>query len=281
MAIKTGKELAAACENVAKNYKTLYVNGCFGWPMTATMKQRAKKEQAYNRKPDRAPKIDAASADTFGFDCVCMIKALLWGWNGDKTKSYGGATYTANGVPDIDADQMIQRCKGVSTNFSNIKVGEALWIQGHIGIYIGNGLAVECTPRWKDGVQITAVHNIGTKSGYNGRKWTKHGCLPWVTYEDTNAEKTPTVAVKPAEQQTCSVALPVLRFNAKGDCVGALQALLIGKGYDLGKYGPDRNGIDEHFGLATENAVEAFQEDNKLEVDGVCGPKTWAKLLGV
>ena len=281
MAIKTGKELAAACENVAKHYKTLYVNGCFGWPMTATMKQRAKKEQSYNRKSDRAPKIDAASADTFGFDCVCMIKALLWGWKGDKTKSYGGATYTSGGVPDINADQMIQRCKGASTNFSNIKVGEALWMPGHIGIYIGNGLAVECTPRWKDGVQITAVHNIGTKSGYNGRKWTKHGCLPWVTYEDTTAEKTPAVTVKPAEQKTCSVALPVLRFNAKGDCVGALQALLNGKGYDLGKYGPDRNGIDEHFGLATENAVEAFQEDNKLEVDGICGGKTWAKLLGV
>ena len=79
----------------------------------------------------------------------------------------------------------------------------------------------------------------------------------------------------------CSVALPVLRFQDKGDCVGALQALLIGKGYDLGKYGPKRNGIDEHFGLATENAVEAFQEDTKLEVNGVCGPKTWAKLLGV
>lgn len=273
MAIKTGKELAAACENVAKNHKTLYVLGCFGWPMTATMKQRAKKEQSYNRKTDRAPKIDAASADTFGFDCVCMIKALLWGWKGDKTKSYGGATYTSNGVPDINADQMIQRCKGVSTNFANIKVGEAVWMSGHIGIYIGNGLAVECTPKWADGVQITAVHNIGKKTGFNGRTWTKHGCLPWVTYEEAPIEA-------PA-QKTCSVALPVLRYKSEGDCVGALQALLIGKGYDLGKYGPKRNGIDEHFGLATENAVEAFQEDTKLEVDGVCGPKTWAKLLGV
>lgn len=273
MAIKTGKELATACENVAKNYKTLYVLGCFGWPMTAAMKQRAKKEQSYNQKADRAPKIDAASTDTFGFDCVCMIKALLWGWKGDKTKSYGGATYTSNGVPDIDADQMIQRCKGVSTNFANIKVGEAVWMSGHIGIYIGNGLAVECTHRWKDGVQITAVHNIGKKTGFNGRTWTKHGCLPWVTYEEAPIEA-------PA-QKTCSVALPVLRYKSEGDCVGALQALLIGKGYDLGKYGPKRNGIDEHFGLATENAVEAFQEDTKLEVDGVCGPKTWAKLLGV
>ncbi len=267
MTIKTGKELAAACENVAKNYKTLYVLGCFGWPMNEEKKQRARKEQAYNRKSDRAPKIDAAGADTFGFDCVCLIKALLWGWCGDKSKSYGGATYTANGVPDIDADQMIQRCSGVSTNFANIQVGEAVWMEGHIGIYIGNGLAVECTPKWKDGVQITAVHNIGTKTGYNGRKWVKHGRLPWVSYGE--------------DAKTCSVALPVLRFNDKGAAVGALQALLMGKGYDLGKYGPKRNGIDEHFGLATENGVEAFQADNQLESDGICGAKTWAKLLGV
>ena len=81
--IKTGKELAAACVDVATNYKTLYVLGCFGWPMTEEKKRRAKNEQSYNRKANRAAKIDAASADTFGFDCVCFIKALLWGWRGD------------------------------------------------------------------------------------------------------------------------------------------------------------------------------------------------------
>ena len=34
--------------------------------------------------------INAASADTFGFDCVCLIKGLLWGWCGDKSKTYEG-----------------------------------------------------------------------------------------------------------------------------------------------------------------------------------------------
>lgn len=47
--------------------------------------------------------INAASADTFGFDCVCLIKGVLWGWHGDKNAVYGGATYTSNGVPDIGA----------------------------------------------------------------------------------------------------------------------------------------------------------------------------------
>ena len=52
----------------------------------------------------------------------------------------------------------------------------------HIGIYIGDGLCVECTPAWKNCVQITAVGNIGTKSGYNTRTWKKHGKLPYVDY---------------------------------------------------------------------------------------------------
>ena len=31
-------------------------------------------------------------------------------------------------------------------------------------------------------VQITAVGNIGSKAGYNTRRWTKHGKLPYVDY---------------------------------------------------------------------------------------------------
>ena len=126
--------------------------------------------------------INAASADTFGFDCVCLIKGILWGWRGDTAKSYGGASYAVNGVPDIGADQMITKCAGVSTDFSNVAVGEALWCEGHIGVYIGNGLGVECTPRWDNKVQITAVANIGKKEGYNARTWRKHGKLPYIDY---------------------------------------------------------------------------------------------------
>ena len=189
MAIKTATELVAKCKEVVQNYKTLYVLGCFGAPLNAKNKDRYCKNQAYNKQASRTKKIQGASSDTFGFDCVCLIKGLLWGWNGDTSKTYGGASYAANDVPDIGADQMIKKCKDVSTDFTDILPGEAVWIAGHIGVYIGDGLAIECTPKWKDGVQITAVHNIGTKSGYNGRKWTKHGKLPYVTYEKPVAPK--------------------------------------------------------------------------------------------
>lgn len=267
--IKSGKELAAACEQVANDYKTLYVMGCFGAPMTASSKERYTNNHSYNKAADRKSMILNASADTFGFDCICLIKGLLWGWDHDLNDVYGGAVYGSNGVPDIGTEQMIAVCKDVSTDFSKLAVGEMLWLQGHAGVYIGNGLAVECTPIWKDGVQITAVHNIGKKSGYNGRTWTKHGKLPYVTYDKVEAPAPTTKAEKPSD-------LPVLKKGSEGNSVKALQILLIGYGYSCGRYGADGD-----FGGDTEKAVEAYQKDRGLEVDGVVGPATWADLLGV
>lgn len=201
MAVMTAAKLVEKAIDIARNYKTLYVMGCFGAPMTPANKQRYINNGAadhYNARADRRAMINAASADTFGFDCVCLIKGILWGWSGDKNNIYGGAKYGSNGVQDYNADGTISICKGVSTNFSKIEVGEALWCKGHIGIYIGGGLAVECTPKWQNKVQITAVGNIGVKSGYNTRTWTKHGKLPWVDYSETQtAPEEPAKPTKP------------------------------------------------------------------------------------
>lgn len=265
-AIKTAAELAAKCKDVALNHKTLYVLGCFGAPMNASNKDRYSSNLEYNRRTERMVKIKSATANTFGFDCVCLIKAILWGWVGNTSHQYGGATYKSNGVPDIDDSAMIKACSDVSTDFSNIQVGEVVWIQGHIGVYIGDGLAVECTPNWKDGVQITAVHNIGTKSGYNGRRWTKHGKLPYVTYEKAKVETKVETKV--------NVELTMLSKGAEGEQVKTLQRLLIALGYDLGGYGADGD-----FGGKTDTAVRAFQKDKKMAVDGIVGKNTWDKLL--
>ncbi len=150
-------------------------------------KERYCKNNAYNKQPSRTAMIKAANADTFGFDCVCLIKGALWGWNSDKNAVYGGAKYESNDVSDRDCNVIFDKCSGKTTDFSKIEVGKAVWLQGHIGVYIGDVLAVECTPSWKNCVQITAVANIGAKSGYNSRRWTKHGKLPYVTYEGVSS----------------------------------------------------------------------------------------------
>lgn len=195
MAVMTNKELAAKLRDVATNYKTLYVMGCFGAPMTEANKTRYCNNYSYNKKAARTAMIKAASADTFGFDCVCLIKGILWGWNGNKNATYGGAKYASNGVPDIGADSMITKCSELSTNFNDIEVGEAVWMSGHIGVYIGDGLAVECTPSWENKVQITACNC--TKSGYKRRNWTKHGKLPYIEYvKETVVAPQPVVSDK-------------------------------------------------------------------------------------
>lgn len=144
----------------------------------------------------------------FGFDCVCLIKGILWGWTGDASKTYGGAKYTSNGVPDIGADSMIRVCKDVSTDFGKIIPGEAVWLSGHIGVYIGGGKVIECSPAFLNRVQVTACLNIGKIAGMNGRKWTKHGRLPYITYDMTE-ETTAGSATKPAGRPGTSGGPPI------------------------------------------------------------------------
>lgn len=187
--IKTNLAFAETAVQIAKHYKTYYVNGCFGAPMNASNKKRYTQNTQYNR--NHAAQIMALPPDTYGFDCVCLLKGILWGWCGNLKDVYGGAKYGSNGVGDIGENTMIAKCIGVSTDFKNVQIGEMLWMDGHAGIYIGDGLAVECTPSWKNGVQITAVLNIGKKEGYNGRKWTKHGMLPYFAYVGGNVTQKP------------------------------------------------------------------------------------------
>ncbi len=315
----TAQELATAAKDAAGK-KTLYVLGCFGAPMTKNNQERWLLEQSYNRKPEREAKIKAAAADTFGFDCVGFLKALLWDWSADNGQEYGGAKYQSNGVPDIDERGMLNACTDISEDFSNIQIGEYLWMAGHCGIYIGDGLAVECTPKWNDGVQITAVLNIGEMAGCNGRCWTKHGKLPYVVYEAESPAQSRYYRIRTGWEDAASqigayihldnakaacadgykvfdwngeqvyptaekadtvhVGLPVLKKGAKGDSVRALQALLIGHGYKMSS-GTTAYGIDGSFGGATDRAVREYQQKNGLSVDGSVGSATWSRLLGV
>ena len=217
MAMKS-KALVEKAVDIAKNHKTLYVMGCFGAPMSATNKKRYTKNHDYNKAADRTRMINAATADTFGFDCVCLIKGILWGWTGDKSRTYGGAKYPtsadlkAGACPDVSADGMIARCTGVSTTgWASMVPGEAVWCKGHIGIYIGDGLAVECSPRWANKVQITAVAGCGKKAGYNTRTWTKHGKIPWVDYSDQSGA----APVQPPAQGTTTPTPPASSGEVK------------------------------------------------------------------
>ena len=184
----TNLELKDKLLDIVNNYNTIYGMGTWGWVVTKSAIDRKVKESSWwtsSRVKTISKVIDKGY---FMFDCVGLIKGILWGWNGSD-KIYGGAGYACNGVPDVNTEGMLSKCKNVSTDFSKIEIGEYLWMSGHCAIYIGDGLCIECTPAWKNGVQITAVANIGKKSGYNSRTWTKHGKLPYITYEKEEVEE--------------------------------------------------------------------------------------------
>lgn len=93
----------------------------------------------------------------------------------------------------------------------------------------------------------------------------------WGAFRAEGAEDGP----KP-EPATGTIILPELAKGDTGSTVKAMQILLVGRGYKLPRYGADGD-----FGSETRSAVRSCQLRNGLEVDGICGPATWKKLLGV
>lgn len=297
--VMKASEFVAKIKNIADDHKTLYVMGCFGAPMTAVNKDRYTRNHEYNRKPSRTAMIKAATRDTFGFDCVNMIKAVLWGWSGDKSKAYGGAKYLTNGVPDVGANAMIKLCTEVSTDFTKIMVGEAVWMEGHIGVYVGDGLAVECTPSWRNGVQYTACNR--SKTGYNRRNWTKHGKMPWIEYDVESSSSSSSSSASAqgytlkqfvmdiqratgakidgdAGPETLSKTITLsTKLNNKHPAVYYVQRRLRALGYT------EVGAIDGSFGPKTKSAVMHFQKDHGRTVDGEITARqiTWKKLLGM
>lgn len=257
--------LAAMAYKTAKNLKTLYVMGGLGQPLTASNKVSLVSRYPYNES--HSQDIYAASSDTFAFDCVCFIKSLINGFRGDPGLPYGGATYNAV-IGDITCEQMIASCENVSADFSKrLQIGEIVYLPNHVGlvISISPALAAECTPKWDNKVQITAVNS--DVPGYHRRDWKKHGTLnKYIEYKTTEVFS--------------DVELPDIVKGSSGPAVKTMQMLLTARGFSCGPAG-----IDGKCGDATVEAIKGFQAANKdmngkpLEVDGKCMALTWASLI--
>ena len=269
-------------KKIATDYKTLYVMGCIGAPLTTANFDRWLKSYSYNAKPVRKEMIRAAcntTPRTFGFDCVCLIKSILWGWDGNPNAAYGGAEYCSNGVPDINETGMINVCKNVSTDFGNITAGEVVYMPGHIGIYVGNGEVVECSPAWENGVQFTKLPQ---------RNWTKHGFLPYVDYGKAKPDVKPKPEPKPS---SFLGAKGYLSIGDRGENVrklckfmydmfpGYASVLHRNKNNLLGNYyGENIQAWVKEFQRRTVAEAKAYGLTEKQYVDGMVGPTSLAIL---
>lgn len=277
----------------AVQVKSLYVQGGYGAPLTDSNKNRYYNNTAFNRRPARQAMVKNASADTFAFDCVCLPKGILWGWTGDLTKKDGGAVYGSNGVPDCTVEYMINACPDASTNFSNICPGEVLYMSGHIGVYIGEGVVIECTPIWNNSVQYSWLGNLPEYKKGHYRIWTKHGHLPWVDYGSQPTPPTPTYTQKQfitdvqkalkvpvdgiAGPVTLGATVTVSKYiNTHHAVVLPMQKYLNALGFDVGT-------PDGWTGPKFDAGLKAFQKANGCVVDGEATAKklTWQKLLGL
>ena len=200
------------------------------------------------------------SGNLWYFDCICLVKGILWGWRADVNLKHGGAIYKSNGVPDYNETKFFNLCSSISTDFNNIHIGEMVWMKGHVGIYVGDGHVIESTKGWgKNKVVESDIAKDGTSSlkGVKRYKWLKHGFITYVEYvlhETFNLDR-------------------ILKKGCKGLEVRELQKQLINKGYNCGKWG-----IDGSFGNDTVKAVKKFQKAHKLVQDGIVGEKTAHKL---
>lgn len=165
--------------SIAKKEKTVYGWGAIGAPAS------------YGNNKSRY-KVPNAPDDSFIFDCSGFAyKALPLGWYGDHNRVYGGADPAR--YPELyNCNDILSMCSAVSDDFSKILPGEVLYMSGHVGLYIGNGKAVECTSAWKGGCLFSEVQNCNIDTGLQyKRTWLKHGRLPFVSYSEPTPAPTP------------------------------------------------------------------------------------------
>lgn len=70
-----------------------------------------------------------------------------------------------------------------------------------------------------------------------------------------------------------------IRHGDHGPDVYLMQRILRGEGYRMKN--KKLLGLSKLFGEQTEFALRTYQSDHGLEVDGICGPRTWASLIGL
>ncbi len=145
------------------------------WGTYGSVLSRSYLQSKVNQYPDHVGSMeDFIKRNWMGkrtADCVGLIKG--YGWLNPETQAI---EYGTNGMPDISADDMYRNAteKGSISPMPDIP-GLAVWKEGHIGIYIGDGYVIEAMGT-RYGVRKTELSK---------RSWTHWLKIPYITYEET------------------------------------------------------------------------------------------------
>lgn len=112
------------------------------------------------------------------YDCIGIIKAYMW-YDYEDDEIY----YQTNGFPDCSASTIwdfIERGKSGTIDTIPEIPGIAVWMDGHIGVYIGNGEVIEA-----QGVRTGVV-----KTQLDNGSWTHWLYIPHLDYGEFATEPT-------------------------------------------------------------------------------------------
>lgn len=139
-----------------------------------TFGQRASEVLYYNRRR-HYPKMYTATdfPKQYGqkvHDCIGLIKGYMWTVNANSTQY----TYEAYGFKDLSANMYLSKCQHKSSDMDTIPEipGIAVFMKGHVGVYIGNGEVIEARG-----------HAYGVvKTQLKKRKWTSWAYIDEIQY---------------------------------------------------------------------------------------------------
>ena len=107
-------------------------------------------------------------------DCVGLIKGYGW-----YDSASGEIMVGTNGMMDVGANAMFANAtvKGTIDTIPEVP-GLAVWVDGHIGIYIGNGEVIEA---------MNTLRGV-TRTQLAGREWTHWLQIPYISYVENMEE---------------------------------------------------------------------------------------------
>ena len=225
-----------------------------------------------------------ARDDSHGYD-----QQFRWGERGDYDCSAAvidawekagvpvrtaGATYTGN-MRDVFLRcgfEDVTRNVGLAGGAGLLRGDVLLNHQRHTAMYCGGGREVEAS-----------INEMGTATGgapgdQTGREFLvrPYRDYPWdcVLRYFGGGTIAPAADEPPQEREieTCEVTIPTVRIGDTGAAVAALQAALKHVGFDP-------VWIDGEAGTRTRSCIMAFQAEQELEPDGICGKDTWEKIM--
>lgn len=142
-----------------------YWYGCFGQTATPVL-LRAKRKQY--PKYYTATDFERQYAQRV-HDCIGLIKGYFWSDNAEAKP-----VYLSNGFPDKSADAFFAYCTRKGTRMDEMPdvPGIAVFMKGHVGVYIGGGQVIEARGH-AYGVVMTKLKN---------RPWTKWAYIEGMQY---------------------------------------------------------------------------------------------------